>query len=304
MTCPNQCKSGDTLITFKMSEIDSHLQVCPLEPVKCELCSELVQRQNLESHLNQVTCSHFSGLRQENRDLKQQLAFLTKELFFLKSVIATSKNAPISPVVGLKLDIRDAVGKWCAAQVVEISGSDATIHFEGWESKWDEGVDFMIEPYRFARVGEIPRAGKNPYRLGQQVRARYLLNGASGQYRMEGGITAIDGVELQVNSRRWYHVLEVEPIHPATPSIQVSITSGASSQTSPPPQPDQKRREETDGKGENKSRSQNTSFPLENEVDLDGSNNEERLGGQNLGRTHTSGSSSQFLAQSESDISV
>jgi len=76
----------------------------------------------------------------------------------------------------------------------------------------------VSEPYRFARQGEIPRVGRNPYRLGQQVRARYLLNGASGQYRMEGTITALDGVELQVNSRRWYHVLEVEATHAhATP---------------------------------------------------------------------------------------
>jgi len=144
------------------------------------------------------------------------------------------KNSPIQPSIGLKLDIRDAVGKWCAAQVVDITSSDATIHFEGWDTKWDEGVDFVSEPYRFARQGEIPRVGRNPYRLGQQVRARYLLNGASGQYRMEGTITALDGVELQVNSRRWYHVLEVEATHAHSSTPLVSGLMGL---------PDSKRKE-------------------------------------------------------------
>jgi len=213
MTCPNECKVGDRLAVFKIGDLESHLHLCPLEKIKCELCSELVERYNLDHHQSQVLPTHFAGLRSQNKELKSLLFFVQKELLFLKSTVATMKNTPIQPSIGLKVDIRDAVGKWCAAQVVDVTSSDATIHFEGWDSKWDEGVDFVSEPYRFARQGEIPRVGRNPYRLGQQVRARYLLNGASGQYRMEGTITALDGVELQVNSRRWYHVLEVEATH-------------------------------------------------------------------------------------------
>jgi len=58
---------------------------------------------------------------------------------------------------------------------------------------------------------------------------------------MEGTITALDGVELQVNSRRWYHVLEVEATYAHSAPINAGFVGS----------PDSKRN--NDLKDENKS---------------------------------------------------
>lgn len=38
------------------------------------------------------------------------------------------------------MDVRDNVGNWCVAQVVNIDGEILRVHFEGWNSTFDEDI--------------------------------------------------------------------------------------------------------------------------------------------------------------------
>eukprot|EP00331_Platyophrya_macrostoma_P020041 CAMPEP_0176473366 /NCGR_PEP_ID=MMETSP0127-20121128/42273_1 /TAXON_ID=938130 /ORGANISM="Platyophrya macrostoma, Strain WH" /LENGTH=279 /DNA_ID=CAMNT_0017868367 /DNA_START=16 /DNA_END=855 /DNA_ORIENTATION=+ len=54
---------------------------------------------------------------------------------------------------GAYIDVKDTVGRWCQAQIIERDDSDDTVkyNFDGWSHKWDEWAKFAsarISPFR------------------------------------------------------------------------------------------------------------------------------------------------------------
>lgn len=48
------------------------------------------------------------------------------------------------------VDVADSMGMWLPARVRDIQGDRVLVHYEGWESNWDEWIDLSTEPYRCA----------------------------------------------------------------------------------------------------------------------------------------------------------
>eukprot|EP00941_MAST-03F_sp_MAST-3F-sp1_P003428 g3428.t1 len=55
--------------------------------------------------------------------------------------------------IGDFLDVRDTVGNWCSAQVIQIfpDAQEIKVHFKGWSNKWDENIS--MSSARLARGG-------------------------------------------------------------------------------------------------------------------------------------------------------
>lgn len=86
-------------------------------------------------------------LHKQMKYKEDQLASLKLSSSFEKDFVlrATSGQAPPALAgayqVGDLLEARDFKGKWYAAEIVEGKGQRYKVHFNGWESKWDEWVD-------------------------------------------------------------------------------------------------------------------------------------------------------------------
>ena len=54
------------------------------------------------------------------------------------------------PQRGSNWDVADSLGKWLPAHILNRTGDRVFVHYEGWDAKWDEWIDFNKEPLRFA----------------------------------------------------------------------------------------------------------------------------------------------------------
>jgi hypothetical protein len=67
-------------------------------------------------------------------------------------------------------DVADSLGKWLPAHILNRTGDRVFVHYEGWDSKWDEWIDFNKEPLRFAEfrtcsTGQPPMLSHCSYAL-------------------------------------------------------------------------------------------------------------------------------------------
>ena len=59
--------------------------------------------------------------------------------------------------IGDHVDVRDGVGRFLLATILQKEGSKIKVHFQGWDDKHDEWADFENEPHRFAAARSISR---------------------------------------------------------------------------------------------------------------------------------------------------
>lgn len=92
---------------------------------------------------------------------------------FLPAFLASTPSVPLHPrprykitllglymvKVGDWLDARDNVGNWCVAQVVNIDGELLRVHFQGWNSSFDE--DIRLESPKVIVLLCGPQLGRN-----------------------------------------------------------------------------------------------------------------------------------------------
>ena len=44
--------------------------------------------------------------------------------------------------VGQWVDVKDTIDQWLEAQIIQIRGTQAFVHYNGWGNRWDEWIDF------------------------------------------------------------------------------------------------------------------------------------------------------------------
>ncbi len=111
----------------------------------------------------------------------------------------------------MQVDCQDAMGKWLSARLLRLhsdySASSAAsfcsckVHYDGWDSRWDEDIDLLQQPQRICRAGlrsQPPPGFLNPLwaRTGSRVVAWLPRQGrpagrSSGQW-CEGRIQKVE----------------------------------------------------------------------------------------------------------------
>jgi len=123
---------------------------------------------------------------------------------------------------GLMCDVRDNVGKWVAGEIIERSGDIVTVNFLGWDSKWNEDIDFRKYPWRFAPMQKYSEKNENvpsSYQLHDKVWVCPLIPDEFPEQWVVGYIKQADGKQVQVEwisprkFQRWFHT-DTEEIHP------------------------------------------------------------------------------------------
>merc|ERR1712154_290996 len=75
--------------------------------------------------------------------------------------------------VGDQVDHRDKVGRFLSAEVKAREGTRLLMHYEGWDSKWDEWCDFSKEVGRFAAYGSISKRPTRVQGVRKGLKVRY-----------------------------------------------------------------------------------------------------------------------------------
>ncbi len=94
VVCPNKCEIGSVL----RSDIDTHLAVCPLQPVKCQFagvgCTELVPRKDVKKHVAANVLGHLLSATLQN--VRQQSFIpVQAEIFFMLIGDFHATNSPL-----------------------------------------------------------------------------------------------------------------------------------------------------------------------------------------------------------------
>ena len=135
--CPNNCSEK----SYPHSQLDTHLASCPEQEVDCTFsemgCKEKVKRRQLQQHLTTNSLQHqlimcqayrlqnetIALLQQDKRKLKEQVAYLTKDLEKVKTVIPVrevdwplylhkmSQNASVCPIAPIIFELQFKVNK-------------------------------------------------------------------------------------------------------------------------------------------------------------------------------------------------
>ena len=135
----------------------------------------------------------------------------------------------------MRVDCQDAMGKWLSAQLLRLHSDyspacpasttfcNCKVHYEGWESKWDDDIDLLQQPQRIRKYGHRsqPAAGfDNPHwaRAGSRVivwlssKAKAAAARGGGQW-WEGRIQKVEQHQALVNffdgkkrTTRWYQL--------------------------------------------------------------------------------------------------
>ncbi len=53
---------------------------------------------------------------------------------------------------GQWVDVKDTINEWLQAQVIDIKGNKAHIHYNGWGSRWDEWIDMDSDRIQLFRT--------------------------------------------------------------------------------------------------------------------------------------------------------
>ena len=73
----------------------------------------------------------------------------------------------LGPEVGMLLDVRDLVNKWCEAQVLRVDGPNSVfVHYVGWSSKWDERCSaplYFELTFFLGKISHFPHARLNEF---------------------------------------------------------------------------------------------------------------------------------------------
>ena len=68
--------------------------------------------------------------------------------------------------IGQWVDVKDTIDQWLEAQITQVRGSLAFVHYNGWGSRWDEWIEFSsprIAPFRTYTVQSPNSIFLSPY---------------------------------------------------------------------------------------------------------------------------------------------
>ena len=68
--------------------------------------------------------------------------------------------------IGQWVDVKDTIDQWLEAQVINVRGNQAYIHYNGWGTRWDEWIDFnspRIAAFRTYTVQSPTSVFLSPY---------------------------------------------------------------------------------------------------------------------------------------------
>lgn len=140
----------------------------------------------------------------ENRDLLTPLGanIVNREL----SPIPEYQGPPL--YVGMFVDVRDTLGKWLEAEIVSVVEGKMCVHYNGWDSKWDELVKDMR---RIAPLHRWSLKRKCDWKKADQV-VVLLYKPPANCGTCLATVTSVDGEQVQVSYevdsklwKFWYH---------------------------------------------------------------------------------------------------
>lgn len=68
--------------------------------------------------------------------------------------------------VGQWVDVKDTINQWLEAQVIQVRGNQAYVHYNGWGNRWDEWIEFSsprIAPFKTYTVQSPNSIYLSPY---------------------------------------------------------------------------------------------------------------------------------------------
>jgi hypothetical protein len=68
--------------------------------------------------------------------------------------------------IGQWVDVKDTIDQWLEAQITQIRGSLAYVHYNGWGNRWDEWIEFSsprIAPFKTYTVQSPNSIFLSPY---------------------------------------------------------------------------------------------------------------------------------------------
>ena len=139
IVCPNQCSFEPR---FPRSQLSKHIQEdCPLQPILCDVpeCGDMFPRNQAESHEQTAVVKHVRILKrkfiqqeelQKTNQHREKEAKLEEEHFFRQRLDK-----------GFRLDVKDTMGTWYPARIIETREDQVLVAYAGWSSQWNEWID-------------------------------------------------------------------------------------------------------------------------------------------------------------------
>ena len=136
----------------KLEDVRRHGKECQIKVVDCRHkrfgCSWSGQRKDIDDHLQQC---HYEALkdvlllqRVDFCRVSKRLRETEAKLEHCEVALKASTGTWIDNVqVGDKIDAEDAYGHWYEATIIEKDNAEVTVHFEGWNSKFDEVIPLI-----------------------------------------------------------------------------------------------------------------------------------------------------------------
>lgn len=81
-------------------------------------------------------------------DLTEKLESIRQNLLSIDQILNNSRNFQKFQWV----DVKDTVDQWLEAQVIDVSSTQAYIHYNGWPGRWDEWIDLNSPRIQYFRT--------------------------------------------------------------------------------------------------------------------------------------------------------
>lgn len=111
---------------------------------------------------------------------------------------------------GMFVDVRDTLGKWLQARVLDVVHGDPLVNYIGWDPKWDEVVSSTSRIAAFQKYSSVSQALCG-YEVGSKVMV-WMHKPANSNCWVGGTVTKMDGQQMQVEyyfqrtrHQYWYH---------------------------------------------------------------------------------------------------
>jgi hypothetical protein len=135
--------------TGKYSELENHVNSCRHEKVTCTHnefgCKFIGKRYALVEHLQFQCVFHkvkniLYSQKKIINETKEKLQDLESQNAHLETILLAQTGSWLKEIqVGTKLDAKDKFGRWYEGTVIAMHGADQVrIHFDGWNSNFDE----------------------------------------------------------------------------------------------------------------------------------------------------------------------
>jgi len=249
-SCPEslvECKGCG--LEVKRKDLARHeLDSCPETTMFCvhyrHGCKTAFKRKNENAHYVREAVNHSKIISTKLDELERQIFELQRTNRELKSNLKVVWQGGFAFAEGTEIDCRDHVGMWLKAEVVKterpvVSGGGGTrifVHFENWDSRWDEWINADVDTYRFAPPGYYTSCNnvRANFKIGERVKV-YITRPLPRSWR-PAVVRKIHRQQVKVeyysDGRRheyWFHVksMEIRHLPPIAPApIRPGLKSG------------------------------------------------------------------------------